>query len=129
MKVATVFAALCLLPVPAANAEDPPFPAGQSEQTYEGMKYYVVMPRDYDPAKEYALLIGLHGGGADDDVTAQRRVSNKGMVIDFGSRAYERLLHFDEVTDLSAVANAGLRPDPRVRANDTILPDFRRLYD
>ena len=65
MKPAIALAAACLLLAPVANAEDPPFPAGQSEQTYDGMKYYLVMPRDYDPAKEYALLIGLHGMGGD----------------------------------------------------------------
>ena len=47
-------AALVLLPFLAAGApaaDAPPFPAGMSSQTLEGLKVAISMPADFDVAK------------------------------------------------------------------------------
>jgi predicted esterase len=61
-------AALALLLASAAagspaSAEDPPFPAGTSSRTLEGLRCSVVIPEAFDAAKEHSLLVILHGAG------------------------------------------------------------------
>jgi predicted esterase len=55
-----------LLAAAAALAEDPPFPAGVSAQELEGLKCTVVMPDEFDVAKERSLVVILHGAGGTD---------------------------------------------------------------
>ena len=54
--------ALALSPA-AASPADAPFPPGTSVQTLEGLRCSVVMPAEFDPAKERSLLVVLHGNG------------------------------------------------------------------
>ena len=49
-------------PVLAQDAE-PPYPKGSSEQEREGLKFMLVVPDDYDPAKEWSMIVILHGNG------------------------------------------------------------------
>lgn len=48
---------------PPAGAEEPPFPAGTSSRTLEGLRCSVVMPEAFDPAKERSMVVILHGAG------------------------------------------------------------------
>jgi dienelactone hydrolase len=52
----------CLAATAAPDAA-PPFPAGTSSQTIEGLTCSVVMPDAFDPAKEHSLIVVLHGAG------------------------------------------------------------------
>lgn len=54
---------LLLALLPAVPAEDPPFPPGLSSHVLEGLRCSVVMPPEFDPAKERSLLVILHGAG------------------------------------------------------------------
>lgn len=55
-------AALAAAPA-RCTAGDPPFPAGTSSQTLEGLRCSVVMPDAFDPAKERSMIVILHGAG------------------------------------------------------------------
>jgi predicted esterase len=44
-----------------APAGDAPYPKGKSHQKFGELSFYLVLPEDYDPAKEYSLLVALHG--------------------------------------------------------------------
>lgn len=53
-------------PPPAAPppaAAEAPFPPGMSSATLEGLRCSVVMPPEWDPAKERSLVVILHGNG------------------------------------------------------------------
>jgi hypothetical protein len=52
---------LLLAPGSIVTAEDAPYPAGVSNQTHDGMEFTLVLPSDYDGAREHPLLIALHG--------------------------------------------------------------------
>ena len=47
----------------AAGQEAAPFPPGTSSQSLEGLRCSVVMPAEFDPAKERSLVVVLHGAG------------------------------------------------------------------
>ncbi len=49
-------------PVLAQDAELP-YPKGNTEQEHSGLKYRLVIPADYDPAKKWSLIVILHGAG------------------------------------------------------------------
>ena len=48
---------------PGASPGEPPFPPGMSSTTLEGLRCSIVMPAEWDPAKERSLLVILHGAG------------------------------------------------------------------
>lgn len=48
---------------PAASQDAPPFPAGTSSQTLEGLKVSIVMPDAFDLSKEHSMMVILHGAG------------------------------------------------------------------
>ena len=59
-------AALPLLVVafaPALAQDDLPYPKGSTSQMHLGMKFQLVVPPNYDPAKEHSLIVVLHGAG------------------------------------------------------------------
>jgi predicted esterase len=60
--VLALAASLAAAPARCA-AEDPPFPAGTSSQTLDGLRCSVVMPDAFDPAKERSMIVILHGAG------------------------------------------------------------------
>ncbi len=49
--------------VPALAQDDLPYPKGSTSQTHLAMKFQLVVPSDYDPAKVYSLIVVLHGAG------------------------------------------------------------------
>lgn len=64
MRTIGATAVLILALVAAAGrAQEAPFPAGTSSQELEGLKCSIVMPAQFDPAKERSMLVGLHGAG------------------------------------------------------------------
>jgi hypothetical protein len=71
------------LSVPVTGAETPPYPAGTSTQTHEGMEFTLVLPPDLDPDRSYALLIALHGmNGRGSNVAAGfASLAREGFVI------------------------------------------------
>jgi hypothetical protein len=54
---------LLLLSGSIAATADAPFPSGVSDQEHDGMAFSLVMPSRCDAAKDYPLLIILHGRG------------------------------------------------------------------
>ncbi len=50
------------IPVLAQDAELP-YPKGNTGQEYAGLRFRLVLPEEYDPAKEWSLLVILHGAG------------------------------------------------------------------
>jgi hypothetical protein len=68
MKTVPVLVVLALsLSAGLALAEDdpkPPFPEGKSVQRFADLTYHIEVPVEYDPKKEYSLIVGLHGAGA-----------------------------------------------------------------
>jgi predicted esterase len=40
-----------------------PYPKGSTEQEHSGLKFKLVIPDDYDAAKEWSLIVILHGAG------------------------------------------------------------------
>jgi predicted esterase len=52
-----------LLGTCAAYADDRPFPAGTSSHEIEGLTWSIVMPSEFDAAKERSLMVILHGAG------------------------------------------------------------------
>src|SRR5690349_9720069 len=63
LAVVLAFASLALVPAAAAPEDAPLFPAGTSSQTLEGLQRSIVMPNDFDVAKEHSLIVILHGNG------------------------------------------------------------------
>lgn len=64
MKSARLLASVVLaLAAASSPADDPPFPAGTSSQTLEGLKCSIVMPDAFDAAKEHSMIVILHGAG------------------------------------------------------------------
>ncbi len=59
----TLALALAAAGSPPAAGGEPPFPAGYSEQTLEGLRCAVVMPETFDAEKERSLVVILHGLG------------------------------------------------------------------
>ena len=77
MHRASVLLILFLVaPVLAQDAELP-YPKGSTEQEREGIKYMLVIPNDYDPAKEWSMIVILHGNGG----------SHKNMALSVGPLA------------------------------------------
>src|SRR6185503_8655770 len=68
MRLALVLAsvAIALAAAPAAPEDAPPFPAGTSSQTLEGLQCSIVMPNGFDVAKEHSLVVVLHGNGGNE---------------------------------------------------------------
>jgi predicted esterase len=55
---------LLLLPLGPVFAEDPlPYPKGSTSQSFADLRFQLVIPADYDPAKEWSLIVVLHGNG------------------------------------------------------------------
>jgi predicted esterase len=56
---------LFLLLVAPVLAQDAglPYPKGSTEQEREGLRFMLVIPDDYDPAREWSLFVILHGNG------------------------------------------------------------------
>ncbi len=67
MRRAAVLLILFLAaPVFSQDAELP-YPKGNTAQEREGLKFKLVIPDDYDPAKEWSLIVILHGAGGSHD--------------------------------------------------------------
>ena len=64
MKPLITVLVLLLLGSTAIPDEDPPYPRGVSSQKFAGLKFHLEIPDDFDPGKEYSLLVALHGMGA-----------------------------------------------------------------
>ncbi len=60
MRRAVLFA-LLVLAAPAAAQDKPRFPPGKSTPTLGGLSCHLELPERFDPAKEYSLLVALHG--------------------------------------------------------------------
>lgn len=60
---AAALAVLAAAASPAAPQDARPFPPGESSQTLEGLNVVIVMPQEFDPAKERSLALVLHGAG------------------------------------------------------------------
>ncbi len=54
---------LILGPAPAPSPAGP-YPKGRSTQEHAGLSFELAVPEDYDPGKEYSLLVALHGAGS-----------------------------------------------------------------
>jgi predicted esterase len=65
MRFAVAVGCLALLVLASAATPDetPPFPAGTSSQTLEGLTCSIVMPDAFDVAKEHSMIVVLHGNG------------------------------------------------------------------
>ncbi len=66
MRTFPALALLATLAAPgsaARAAEESPFPPGTSSQRLEGLRCSLVMPAEWDPAKERSLVVVLHGAG------------------------------------------------------------------
>jgi predicted esterase len=59
-----LFVLILLVPPAVLGAEERPFPAGKSTASLGGLSWHVEMPMKWDPAREYSLLVCLHGAGA-----------------------------------------------------------------
>ncbi len=73
-----------LLPAFPARAGDPlPYPTGSTSQTYAGLRFQLVLPSDYDPGKEYSLIVILHGAGGTETgmAGALRELPPRGFVV------------------------------------------------
>jgi len=74
---------LGLAVLPALAEGESPYPKGTSTQKHDGMEFTLVLPSDYDAAKEYALLIALHGmnGKASNVAGAFTELTRDGFVV------------------------------------------------
>lgn len=63
MRRAVVLLILFLFAPVFAQDAGAPYPRGSTEQEREGLKYMLVIPDDYDPAKEWSMIAILHGNG------------------------------------------------------------------
>jgi dienelactone hydrolase len=54
---------LLLLSSTALADGDPPYPKGSTSQNFADLKFQLVVPQDFDSAKEYSLVVVLHGAG------------------------------------------------------------------
>ena len=61
---AAVIILLVVLATTALPEEEQPYPKGASSQEFAGLKFHLEIPDDFDPDREYSLLVGHHGMGA-----------------------------------------------------------------
>ncbi len=80
---AFLFLALLLAGLPARGQGAPAYPKGSSSQEFAGLRFQLVVPADFDPAKTYALLVVLHGLGGEEKSMAQtfEPLSKEGFVV------------------------------------------------
>ena len=64
-----------------------------------------------------AVVVAGDGAGADVDIRADRGIAEIGQVVGLGARAERRLLELDEVADVRLLADVGVRPQVRERAD------------
>src|SRR5258705_1426707 len=72
-----------------------------------------------------SVVIAGDRAGPDVGPRPDFRVADVGQVIDLGAFADLRLLQFDEVADLAALAEFGARSNPRERADARLGADHR----
>ncbi len=54
---------ILLAAIPAARADEAPYPPGESTRTLEGLETVLILPRDLTAEKPASLLLILHGAG------------------------------------------------------------------
>ena len=101
------FALVLFLVVPAVAEEGKgpsPYPTGSSSQNHAGLRFQIVIPGDYDPAKKYALMVVLHGaGGTETGMAASLQPLAEEWFVVFAPKSREATWTKQDLEDVKTI--------------------------